>query len=142
VLFFLLREVPAFLRLLMFPTRLFLVMLFPKFSLNLMQNMLGSLVQRDFLLKPSQILYYGGAFLRLLMFPTRLFLVMLFPKFSLNLMQNMLRFLYFHEEEPHKALRSSPNTAEGIFMIVSTSSQNTSILPVTGAEVSLDFLLL
>ena len=27
----------------------------------------------------------------------------------------MLRFLYFHDEEPHKALRSSPNTAEGFF---------------------------
>jgi len=51
----------------------------------------------------------------------------------------MLRFLYFHEEEPHKALQSSPNTAEGIFMIVSTSSQNISILHVIGAEVSLGF---
>ena len=40
---------------------------------------------------------------------------------------------------PTKALRSSPTTAEGFFMIASTSYRSISISPVTGAEVSLGF---
>ena len=54
-------------------------------------------------------------------------------------MQNMLGFLYFLEKNPYKLLPGPPTLRRAFFMIASTSSQNISISPVIGAEVSLGF---